>query len=684
MELQMIDLVVSLFFLSALVLVARFKKQLSEEGKESYRFISAGLVILALVELSQVYDKTGLFNTLPFVSEPLFYQLVFWIGVITGLTFLVSGISHWLPLSRTYRKYNRSRLKSLEFLKRVEQLVGVERRLPVILSQSLQYMVEHYSFLAGAVYIYSQKRKTLVFLSSSVSNRVAEADIKQIVFDEGYEQMLLKNSFSCNGLIFKKVPRTIPQPNLALPLVVGEKLSALFLLWQDDKVICDDEERMNLKIAADIIARKVELDKERLAKAFLAKQQAWLRSLGEAVDHKRACNENVSGIARWLLEMIPHDLFSLTIIYDNKNIQRFSIGEDRMLLAEKGLNLHSHNPLLKYTLESGQPLVFEDTRQKTIAPIDKMILNSNMRSLAVFPLGFKGTTVGTIAVASKQTSSFKSREIELIKGVVPLLSSLVIQDIHRYEVNLKERRIELLNSFLLDCGRSPNLLSLFEQTANLLSKELKTSVVRISTYDYSGAFLKSRALSSLRSIEKVTPADGDMVLSLMPYHTLVRDTGRLMLINQQDTDRKIPVAEAKQVASSDLKSALLIPVKVEKQVLAVISLAEMRSWDRYRYTEADILFASSIATALSLAVQVMIRGQTRVGSKLAKERLSNGPLQDHEVRSRIKSSLSGILGSVEMIKFRTPTSDEDLDKYLSIIDRSAKRINTFFANELTP
>jgi len=683
MELQMIDLVVPLFFLSALVLVARFKKQLSEESKESYRFISAGLIILTLVELSQVYDKTGLFNTLPFVSEPLFYQLVFWIGVITGLTFLVSGISRWLPLSRTYRKYNRSLLKRLEFLKRVEQLVGVERRLPVILSQSLQYMVEHYSFLGGAVYIYSQKRKELVFLSSSVPNHVAEADIKQIVFDEGYEQKLLKNSFSCNGLIFKKVPETIPQPNLSLPLVVGEKLSALFLLWQDEKVICDDEERINLKIATDIIARKVELDKERLANAFLAKQQAWLRSLGEVIDHKRGCNENVSGIARWLLEMIPHDLFSLNIIYDNKNIQRFSIGEDRMLLAEKGLNLHSHNPLLKYTLESSQPLVVEDTRQKTIAPIDEMILSSGMRSLAVFPLGFRGTTVGTIVVASKQTSRFKGREIELIKCAVPLLSSLVIQDIHRYEVNLRERRIELLNSFLLDCGRSPNLLSLFEQTTRLLSKELKTSVVRISTYDYGGAFLKSRSLSSLRPIEKVTPADGDMILSLMPYHTLVRDTGRLMLINQQDTDRKIPVAEAKQVASSDLKSALLIPVKVEKQVLAVISLAEMRSWDRYRYTEADILFASSIATALSLAVQVMIRGRTKVGSKSAEERLPNGPFHDHEVRSHIKSSLSGILGSVEMIKFRTPTSDEDLDKYLSIIDRSAKRINTFFANELT-
>lgn len=682
MEPQMIDLVVPLFFLSGLILIARFKKQLSGEDKGGYRYISAGLLILTLVALSRVYSKIGVFNTVPFVSEPLFYDLVFWIGIITGLTFLISGISNWLPLSQTYGKYNRMQIRRFDLIKRVVQLVGVERRLAVILSKALQYMVEHYGFLKGAAYLYSQKQKTLVYLSCSGSVRLTEADIKGILFDEGYEKKLLEKGSSCDGRIVRDVPKTIPRPNLALPLVVNGKLSALFLLWHDERVVCNDEDRVNLKIATDIIARKVEHDKLQVAEAFRRQLEDRLQNLAEAIDHKRPIKENVSKIAKWFTEMTPADLISLTIIYDEKNIQRFSIGEDGALLAEKGVDVHSHNRLLEHIFESGEPLVVKDTRQKTTMPVDKMILNSAMRSLAAFPLDYARTTVGAVVVASKQADRFGGREIESIKGAIPLLCNLVAQEIYRCDLSVGERRISLLNGFLADCGRTANLQKLFEQAAGHLSKELKTSVVRISTCDYDGAFLKSRALSLLRPIEGITPADGHMILSLMPYHTLARDTGRLMMVNQQHTDKKITEAEAKQMASSDLKSALLIPVKVDEQVLAIISLAEMRRWGRYRYTQADILFASSIATALSLAIQMILRRQTKASLKPAKDRFSAVRLHDPEVKSRIKSSLSGILGSVEMIKSHQPVSDTSLDRYLSIIDRSAQRINEYFGEEV--
>jgi transcriptional regulator with GAF, ATPase, and Fis domain len=680
MELQTTELILPLFFLCALMLVARFKRQLSSESREGYRSISGGLVILTLMILSNVYRRMGIFDTLPFVSEPLFYQLIFWIGIITGVTFLISGMAHWLPLSHSYRRFDSTPVGRLEFIKRVVQLVGVERRLPVILSQTLQYMVEHFGFLKGAVYVYAQKRKTLIFISSAGTGRIAETDIKRIIFENDCDQKLVKNDPSCTASIIREVPPSIPSPGLALPLVVTGKLSGLFLLWRDQKVVGNRSNNVDLKLAVDIIARKVELDKLRLAEEFRNRQQAWLQSFSEVVDSQQCIKDKLPQIAKWLKEKIPAELISMTIIYDGKNLQRLTVGPDSTLLAEKGLDLPSDR-FLEYLLKRNQPLVLKDVRYKTSVPIDKMIYNAGMRSLAAFPLAHGGMSAGSILIASPQANRFRGWEIELMKNAIPSFENLAALEIYRARVSMRERRLERLVDFLSDCSRTAGLQELFQKAAELLSRELKTSVVRISTYENGGAFLKSRALSVLRPIEGITPADGHMILSLMPNHEQVRDTGRLMMMTQQEPDNKIPEAEAKQIAATDLKSALLIPVKVDEEVVAVISLAETRSWNRYQYSEIDILFAGSIATALSLNLQTAIRDRANTRVRPSHRRLFAKQVNDSEVRSRIKSSLAGILGSVELIKSRQMSPDQDLERYLSIIDRSAQKISEYFVNE---
>lgn len=682
MELQTTELILPLFFLCALMLVARFKRQLSSESREGYRSISGGLVILTLMILSNVYSQMGIFDTLPFVSEPLFYQLIFWIGIITGLTFLISGVAHWLPSSHSYRRFDSTPVRRLEFIKKVAQLVGVERRLPVILSQTLQYMVEHFGFLKGAVYVYAQKRKTLIFISSTGTGRIAETDIKRIVFEGDCDQKLDKNDPAFSASIIKEMPPSIPTPGLALPLVVTGKLSGLFLLWHDQKIAGNHNNNVDLKLAVDIIARKVELDKLCLAEAFQNRQQAWLQSFSKMVDSQQCIKDSLPQIAKWLKEKIPTELISMTIIYDGKNLERLTVGTDGTLLAEKGLDLPSDR-FLEYLLKRNQPLVLKDVRYKTSVPIDKMIYNAGMRSLAAFLLVHGGTPAGCILIASPQANRFTPWEIELMENAIPLFENLAALEIYRARVSMREQRLERLVDFLSDCCRSAGLQELFQKATELLSQELKTSVVRISTYENGGTFLKSCALSVLRPIEGITPADGDMILSLMPNHEQVRGTGRLILINPQTIDRDIAEAEATQIATPDSKSALLVPVKVDEEVVAVISLAETRSWNRYQYSEIDILFASSIAKALSLTIQTAIRGRAKTSVRLSQSRLFARHVNDSEVRSRIKSSLAGILGSVELIKSRQTSPDQDFERYLSIIDRSAQKISDYFTEEVS-
>ena len=135
--------IVPLIPLLALVAVLKLKRQVSAEGSSSYYQIISGLIILSVVSVAQTYYAQGLLASVPFLSEPVFNDLISWIATITGATFLVSGVTRWLPLSRAYRKYNRERVLKLEFVKKVEQLVGVETRLDEVLDKTLEHMLEY-------------------------------------------------------------------------------------------------------------------------------------------------------------------------------------------------------------------------------------------------------------------------------------------------------------------------------------------------------------------------------------------------------------------------------------------------------------------------------------------------------------------------------------------------------------
>ena len=52
-----------------------------------------------------------------------------------------------------------------------------------------------------------------------------------------------------------------------------------------------------------------------------------------------------------------------------------------------------------------------------------------------------------------------------------------------------------------------------------------------------------------------------------------------------------------------------------------------------------------------------------------------------EVKSRIKSALTGIMGSIEILKSKTEKGETDASRYIDIIDRSAQKINDYCAQE---
>ena len=678
MGVEVFDLWVTVMGLAALVLVARFRKLLRAEHRQSYDYIGAGLVILTLISLARMYYNLGVFGSLSFVSDPLFFRLITWIGIITGMTLTVSGVADWLPLSREYRRCGEGRIKRLELIKHIEQLVAVESRLPVVLRKGLQYMIGGYGLSRGGVYVYSRRAGRIVRLSTFPDTDPAPADMDGLLAG----QTIFCEASDCRlnpELILRQWPDSDRKPAILLPIDADDRPVGFFLLWGDGAQLTTDD-RINLKIASEIMGRKIQLDQQQRRINHLCKRQELRRSWQQAVDRRKEVKDNMVRLMRTLREAVDFDFAALTIAHNPQNVQRFSVGENETLLKEMGLDFRTFQNQVQ-RLPDRRRVALADGEKQAEDVYGRILINNGMRCQLSFPLTVAGSIDGMLEIASKQPNKFSSTDKAILADAADFLQELVAEEKLRQDLQERERMHAGLNGFLADVALGLDTEEILDRAAAMLSDELKTTMVRISTFDPQGTFLNSRSLVLQQPLEKTTPVDGHMVLSLMPYHCLVRDTARLMMINQENSDSKVGEAEAAQCFCEELKSALLVPVKAGETVLGVISLADIRSWERYHYQQAHVLLVSAVASVLARVLALptpAVRLKRDIGAGL--QSLEGARYLPPEARSRINSSLSGILGSVEMMRAQ-PASDMAVSRYLAIIDKSARNIGECFTED---
>jgi len=671
---QVADSILVLFFLGCLVAISKYRGYLRGVDKTSYKHISSGLAILSIVFLAQLYNGLGVFAGVPFLSESLFYQLASWSAIITGTMLLISGVTVWLPLSRAHRQYSRERIERLGLIKQVARLVRIENRVPVILEKTLDQMMETCSLAKGAVYVYSRSTGRLVLIAGRGQKEESpefptQADIAREALRR-YAREVDYSTLVREGLGIAHKPDKI------VPLEVQDRLAGLFVLWQDADHPVSDEDRVNLRITGDIIAREIQLGELIHKDEYHEAQQHWQASLASRLDFRKDTRDNLSSLVAGLKEKMPLDYFSLTVVHHDGHAQRFTIGSNEGILMEVDVDFGGTTPEAHRVYQTGVKAVINDLRHASGAA-DSILLKTGMQSYAALPVTRGGRVEGVAVFAADRREAYGPRQLALLEQCLPMIFSLVKEQQHRYNLDVRDRRASLAVGLLKDAARGMDLRQTFQRVADIVAGELKSTCVRVSTYDARGKFMTSQALVTSRSMKNVTPTDGVMILSLMPYHRLARDTGRVMMINQTSTDRKLSDAERNQVFGTSLGSALIAPIVAGDNTPAVISVGEMRHWERCPFRQPEVDFVSYLASVLSVVIQLGIKGKAASRLRLENQRLIERVSSAPELGSRIRSSLTGIMGSVEMLKTSSSDQDDELEKYLSIIDKSAQRIGDY-------
>ena len=104
MSLLIIDLFFALTFVVLLGLLARVRERVFRDNRESYRCTMGGLFSLGIVSIIQLVSHQDLLQGMPLFSEPVYLEVIEIIGIIAGITLLISGVSIWIPGRRGNRE----------------------------------------------------------------------------------------------------------------------------------------------------------------------------------------------------------------------------------------------------------------------------------------------------------------------------------------------------------------------------------------------------------------------------------------------------------------------------------------------------------------------------------------------------------------------------------------------------
>ncbi len=138
---------------------------------------------------------------------------------------------------------------------------------------------------------------------------------------------------------------------------------------------------------------------------------------------------------------------------------------------------------------------------------------------------------------------------------------------------------------------------IFQDLVERLTHSLKVTVSSLAVLDEQEGLLTIYVVNSVRYLANAPPVGCRISLGHAPTYLQVTQDGQPVLFRQDVPALTIPSQELELTLTSGLKSGALLPVKVNGRVVGVVSLGEMRRWERSPFTE------EKLSQGLSLVAQ---------------------------------------------------------------------------------
>ncbi len=592
-------------FLAGLILLRRFQKVLTNESPEGFRRVSSGLSLLSLAVLARLFHVEGMFARTPFLSEPIFFDLAYWIAVIGGGSMLVHGASDWLPLAKRSLQGKVDQVQGAELVRRVQQLVGVESRIDTVLANTLQYMKEQVGLSYGAVFKCSLSR-TRIELTATTS----EFPMPRNLMDESVALCFAGRRREEQMIDFEKclslsLPPVLGRPSAMIPVEVGSRKVSCFVLWKLEGSISSDD-RLTLQLAADIIAHKIDRDHLVLARHSDRERSEWFTTIIESVIEAKGSSRRVAALAKSLADIVPYDLMAVTVVPgEGRRTTRYSMAEGGNILVEKAVEAPLSDALTAPAFYGDGTVVFGDLSTDRQPDRREVLTIGLVRSLISVPVHLRGELAIVMTLTSGQKDAFSDRRRETLELLRPLVVMAVQEDILELVSRRELSRFERIEKLVKAAVGEESTQLLLNGIAGLAAEETGAEVVRVATLDKSGVFIGSRVLIAPQGRNSSVPPDGQLILPLMPLHDRAVRSGQIVASQNQTVD-ELSAMEAHQIFNADLKQTSVVPMTHAGRTVGVITLGWLDNRAEVGLDTSQRIFLETLA---QMSAPLLSQGQ---------------------------------------------------------------------------
>ncbi|MEP0826951.1 MAG: GAF domain-containing protein [bacterium] len=652
-----LDSLFTAIFLSLFGLLGRMREKIFSENKSSFNYARAGLATLALVSLVQSAHNQDLFEQIPFLSEPVYLELILVIGMVSGVTLMLAGISIWVPSRKVANAEDISNGSRLTQLKRIADEAENQSEIAMFIRKLPRQLSGQAGFKAAAVIRLNSRCNQIISCDGLDENLKTRCD-----------EMLRESTVIKAETILHKV-----NPAHAVMLRTGSGIIGALIVWDAEEKRGEQNEGAILELLGRRLASRIEHRRLQLQSQYEQKSLEYLRQMRALVENRTELKNLIRGLYTLFNNAVGAEFFVLSVPDKSPwDLRRYIAGINGNILQSGVTTTVKERDFLAPLIRQRRSLVINDITKISSEQVDILIASCGQKSIMAVPIVSNGRLIGIVTIGHPKPGRFGHKELERCEMLAAAMSPALEEEFLRMVTFDRDRFLNGIGSLCQTQESATDIDSFLAAAAAILSENVRTTMIRVTVLNKERDHLITKAIQTARPFPGIRNGEVALSQELIPWHCLVIRENRPLLINQQDGESRLDTAEAEGLAFGEVQSAIIMPIAVNGLVYGIITMAEMRNWNRSPLDATALTFARAAAAVMAQGIKA-----TQLSRALLlpeNERLQGAPPTGKDFYQELKTPLSRIQGSIDLLKIRGFAEAEDSQKILEAMENSTNRL----------
>jgi GAF domain-containing protein len=695
-----LEVAVVFFFLAFLVFVLRQRERYFQYYPQSWRALMLGGILVALTGV------TNLTFALSWGESASGLQRMAHVAVIVcytlGLGLVLVGLATWYRSLVETGKSAARRLRQLTCLKSLLSVGNRHGDLDEILRESLSPLMNIMGYKMGVIFKHTFNASEMAL----VAHRGVPAERLFTLFDVHSRNRWYREANNSREVVSTTEVTTLPECGTlfddeekirsfaCVPIKSCGKVLGLMGLYDSGPDRFSYQEIQFLTALGETLGL---MTKQTLLSSRNKKRRDYISAVEnvlKSVAQANALEEAFPKISMELGRVVEFDHVSLAVMPESGgNTKRISMGNSGGMLVDTLAGIPARDTALGKVIRSGEVCVDKDIDPKGSSGEDSLFRACGIKSRIILPLRYGASIYGALSLGHKKSNFYSTHDSKWLSMFALQLSHLIWQQRLKDNLKRKESLSRSLNQFENRLAGEENLKTIMEDAATSLISELPKSFARVTLLSKEKRDLITCTTRQIRPEGIDLKKQERFSLDDLPWHRLALEAKRPMLVQQDDPESVMSKREARLIMDEKMNSALLVPLILSGKPVGIVSVGEMRSWDRQPLTEEETAFVKHRATQLCLALKksVLSRANERLKGRIgypdrgdeARETRARARAWLSNLSYQINNPLTSIRGSAELLRMKETGLSQDALKYLGNIEHGVQRIQGRFQEFLS-